>query len=67
MSDTLLLGGVCVGLGLYCLHLRSECNKLYTAGQYVTRLLCMEIEGKDSPELDMVRQRIKDAKEQANG
>jgi hypothetical protein len=63
MTEVLFLGVTCVGLGLYCLHLRSECNKLHAAGQAVTRLLCEQLEGVESPELVKVRAYIQAAKE----
>ena len=62
MNDVLLLGAICIGLAAYCLHLRLENRRLYLAGQYVTMLLCKQIQGDESQEgLKAVRDMIKQA------
>lgn len=59
MNDVLLLGAICIGLAAYCLHLRLENRRLYLAGQYVTMLLCKQVQGDDSPALERMRDMIK--------
>lgn len=59
MNDIVLLGIVCVGLALYCLHLRYENYRLHKAGQFVTGLLIKQVDGEATPELDNVRSVLK--------
>ena len=39
MSDTVLLGAIALGLGMYCLYLHHKIRMLNGAGQFVAEML----------------------------